>query len=273
MRRLCRTRVCCCSRPWVRPIARAAAGLARLLGRTLDQKDAARCSRRLPADPGRLSNADSTSSSTRSCTMAASLPTLTVVGELHTANDATEVKLWKIVVRGERHLHRNIRRRANWSLSGSVHMSDRRDVGNRGVEDRSREVGTRIGSYFQYAEFKRFRSCPTPRGTVKVFLRNEVQPTNWNGEVDVGRNYENHYLDGHCPPMSSATEPKGCTDTGAHTYLRNRSRFPMPRAYRSSGSGYHSKPRADGRTTSSRYGRSAMRFRITIFAVTPEIPS
>ena len=144
---------------------------------------------------------------------------LTVIGELHTANDATETYTYGKSSFAESDISMATSvGGANWSLSGSVHMSDRSESGTDVWKTAHENVGTRIGSYFQYAEFKRFRSCPTPRGTVKVFLRNVVKPTGWNGGMDVGPNYENHYLDGHCPSMSSGhrTQQFG-TDTGTHT--------------------------------------------------------
>ncbi len=151
---------------------------------------------------------------------------LTVIGELHTANDATETYTYGKSSFAESDISiATSLGGANWSLSGSVHMSDK-NMGGTDVRKTAHEnVGTRIGSYFQYAEFKRFQSCPTPRGTVTTFLRNEVKPTNWNGGVEIGRNYDNHYLDGHCPPLPNRRTQSFTTDTEAHTLSEKQVTF------------------------------------------------
>ena len=88
---------------------------------------------------------------------------LPVIGELHTANDATETYTYgkSSFAESDISIATSVGG-ADWSLSGSVHMSDRSESGTKVWKTAHEKVGTRIGRYFQYAEFKRSRSCPTP---------------------------------------------------------------------------------------------------------------
>ena len=88
---------------------------------------------------------------------------LTVIGELHTANDATETYTYGKSSFAESDISMATSvGGANWSLSGSVHMSDRSESGTDVWKTAHENVGTRIGSYFQYAEFQEIPELPHP---------------------------------------------------------------------------------------------------------------
>jgi hypothetical protein len=148
----------------------------------------------------------------------------TVIGELHTANDAHETYVYGRNSFSESNMTVGLSANGtDWSAGASVTISIRKSSGSEVTKTVGPNVGTKLGTEFGYEEVHNFEKCTGP----KHYMGYETMVTGFNGGTPIQPGYGNHDLDGHCPPVSAPsqrTQPYS-SNSAAHTFNERQVTF------------------------------------------------